>query len=118
MIEHPKCQYCQINLATKLYFYSKTYSDSGKDSIESPILTCDECSSKARKDLSIDRGGIQGIFCKTFKEISKMSMKQIGWFCSKKGKEANHLANKPWRQLMFRIHYLSLPSKKELNEST
>jgi len=115
-MKNPKCSYC-LNPAIKLFYYSKTYADTGKDSIESPILSCDECSSKARKDLSIDRGGIQGIFCKTFKEISKMTGKQIGWFCSKKGKEANHLANKPWRALIFRVHYLNLPPKNELKQN-
>ena len=110
-MEHPKCLYCDKD-GTRLYYYSKLYSN-GKDTLESPILCCDDCSHKARQDLSIDRGGIQGIYCKTFKEIAQMSEKQIGWFCSKKGKEANHLANKPWRQIMFRIHYLNLPPKKE-----
>ena len=113
----PKCQYCQVNLASKLYFYSKTYSDTGKDTLESPILSCDDCSPKARQDLSIYRGGIEGIHVLPFKEIAKMSEKTIGFFCSKKGKESNHLANKPWRQLMFRIHYLSLPPKKESSPS-
>lgn len=109
-MEYPKCFYCP-NLAIKLYFYSKTYIDTGKDTLESPILTCEECSFKARRDLSIHRGGIEGIFYKTFKGISRMSEKEIGFLCSKKGKEVNHLANKQMRQLIFRIHYLNLPPK-------
>ncbi len=107
----PKCQYCDKD-SSRLYYYSKTYADSGTDTIESPILCCDECSPKARKDLSIHRGGIEGIFCRTFKEIAGMNEKAIGFLCSRKGKETNHLANKPWRQLLFRIHYLNLPPKK------
>jgi hypothetical protein len=110
-MEKPKCLYCGRD-AEKLYYFSKLYQ-SGKNTLESPILSCEECSPKARQDLSVDRGGIQGIFCRTFKEISQMSEKQIGWFCSKKGKEANHLANKPWRSLIFRIHYLNQPPKKK-----
>ncbi len=108
----PKCQYCDKD-SSKLYYYSKTYADTGRDTLESPILCCEECSPKARMDLSINRGGIEGIFLLTFERMAKMNEKQIGWFCSKKGKEANHLANKPWRQLIFRIHYLSLPPKKQ-----
>ena len=109
-MEHPKCGYCDLP-ATKLYFYSKTYSDTGKDTIESPIICCDECSFKARQDLSVNRGGIEGIFYKTFKSISKMSHKEIVKFFGRKGKEFNHLANRQWRSLMFRIHYLNLPPK-------
>ncbi len=116
-MEYPKCAYCELP-AIKLYFYSKTYSDTGKDTIESPIICCDECSLKARQDLSINRGGIEGVFYRTFKMIAKMSEKEIGFFCAKKGKEMNHLANKQWRQLIFRIHYLNLPPKKELNGTT
>lgn len=115
IVEYPKCSYCESN-ATKLYFYSKTYSDTGKDTAESPILCCDECSYRARADLSINRGGIEGVFCKPFKEIARMSPKQIGWFCSKKCRERNDLANKPWRQLIFHIHYLNLPPKKKLEK--
>ena len=107
----PKCQYCADKDASRLYYYSKTYQ-SGKDTLESPILCCDDCSPKARQDLSICRGGIEGVHVLPFKELAKMSEKQIGFFCSKKGKESNHLANKPWRQLIFRIRYLSLPPKK------
>jgi len=112
-MDNPKCAYCE-SIATKLYFYSKTYSDTGKDTVESPILCCDECSSKARQDLTIHRGGIEGIFCTTFKEISRMSKRQLGWFCSKKGREKNDLANKSWRALLFRVHYLNLPPKRVL----
>ena len=114
-MEYPKCLYCDQN-ATKLYYYSKTYQ-SGRDTLESPILSCEECTLKARQDLSICRGGTEGICCRTFKQIAQMTEKQISCFCSKRWKEVNHLANKPMRQLIFRIHYLNLPSKKESNQN-
>lgn len=110
-MEHPKCAYCSSSNATHLLFYSKNYGI--RDTIESPILSCDECIPKAKQDLSVDRGGFQGVFYRTFRMIGEMSERQIGYFCSKKGKEVNHLANKQWKGLIFRIHYLNLPPKKQ-----
>ncbi len=43
-----------------------------------------------------------------------MKEKEIGWLTSKRGWEINHLATKVYRDLIFSIHYLSLPSKKEI----
>ncbi len=100
--------------AQYLYFYSKIY-DSGKDTIESPICVCEdpECQTRARKDLSISRGGVEGFSIKSFKQLGRMTSKAIGLFCSKKNYEINHLANPIWKKLIYSIHYVSQPSKKE-----
>ncbi len=100
--------------AEYLYFYSKIYQ-SGKDTIESPMCVCGDrgCQVQARFDLSLSRGGIEGFSIRSFKEIGRMTTKQIGVFCSKKGYEINHLANPLWKKLVYSIHYRSQSSKKE-----
>ena len=42
-----------------------------------------------------------------------MKEKEIGWLTSKRGWEINHLATKPFRDLLFSIHYKNIPSKNE-----
>ena len=111
MNEPVKCLYCG-KPSVKLHYYSKTYPN-GKDTIESPIFTCEDCALKAASELSISRGGIEGTYVITFKQIGKMKEKEIGWLCSKKGKEINHLSNKVYKDLIFSIHYQNLPSKRE-----
>jgi len=112
MADSPKCLYCGEQ-ASQLKYYTKLYP-SGKDTIENPILCCSECSEQARQDLSIHRGGIEGIKTITFRELARMKEKHIGRMCSKRGYELNHLANKIWRSLIFQIHYKNQPSKKEI----
>ncbi len=112
MPEPVKCLYCG-KPAIKLHYYSKTYPN-GKDTVESPIFTCEDCIQKAANDLSICRGGIEGTHVITFKQIGKMKEKELGWLCSKKNREINHLSNKVLKDLIFSIHYQNLPSKKEI----
>ncbi len=111
-MEKPICNYCP-GPASKLYYYRKLYPN-GRDTIESPLFSCEECSSKARKDLDITRGGIEEVRVITFKEIARMNEKQIGKLCMKKGKEINHFATRSWKALLFSIHYQNQPSKKEV----
>ncbi len=110
-MESFKCGYCSC-LSTKLLFYSKEYPN-GKTTIESPILSCDLCTEKALADLSIVRGGIEGVYIKTFKELGAMSEKKVGYLLSKKGKETNTLSNKAWKEVIWNIHFTHIPSKKE-----
>jgi len=112
MADNPKCLYCGEK-ATQLKFYTKDYP-SGKPTIESPIFCCNNCSEKAKQDLSICRGGIEGIQTITFSELGKMKERDIGKLCARRGYEINHLANKVWRSLLFRIHYQNQPSRKEI----
>ncbi len=112
MPEPVKCLYCG-KPASKLHYYSKTYPN-GKDTVESPIFTCEDCTLKAANDLSICRGGIEGTHIITFKQIGKMKEKELGWLCSKKNRAINHLSNKVLKDLIFSIHYQNLPSKKEI----
>lgn len=107
-----RCLYCQEK-ASKLLFYTKIYP-SGKDTIESPIFSCDACSPRAIQDLNICRGGIEGVRTYTFKQLGAMKEKEIGFLTSKKGKEINQLATKTFRQLLFSIHYRNRPSKKDV----
>ncbi len=108
----PGCLYCQQK-ASKLLFYSKEYP-SGKDTIESPIFSCESCTSQALRDLNICRGGIEGIKTYTFKQLGAMKEKEIGFLTAKRGKEINHLATKAYRNLLFSIHYQCRPSKKDI----
>jgi len=112
MPEPVKCLYC-TKTAVKLHYYSKTYPD-GKYTIETPIFTCEGCTIKCVGELSICRGGIEGVHVITFKQLGKMKEKELGWLCSNKGKKINHLSNKVYKELIFSIHYQNLPSKKEM----
>lgn len=111
-MEKPICNYC-VGPAQKLYYYCKLYP-SGRDTIESPILCCEECSTKAKKDLDIRRGGLEGVKIITFKELARMNERQLGKLCMKKGKEINHFATRSWKALLFSIHYQNQPSKREV----
>jgi hypothetical protein len=112
MADNPRCLYCG-EPANQFKFYTKSYP-SGKSTIENPILCCSDCSDRARQDLAIHRGGIEGVQTITFSELAKMKEKNIGRLCAKRGYEINHLANKIWRSLLFQIHYKNQPSKKEI----
>jgi len=112
MPQYPMCLYCQDRPAVKFFYYTKTYPNN-KSTLESPIFCCDECSQKAIESLSFCRGGIENTKYYTFKQLGKMKEKEIGWLTSKRGWEINHLAIKPYRDLLFSIHYRNIPSKNE-----
>lgn len=112
MPDLPRCLYCK-EPASKLLFYSKQYP-SGKSTIEAPIFTCEKCSQNALKDLSICRGGIEGVRAYTFKQLGAMKEKEIAHLTSKRGWEINHLGQKEYRQLLFSIHYRNRPSRKDI----
>lgn len=107
----PKCSYCPES-ASRLHYYTKQYP-SGKSTIESPIISCEACVPKALADLNIVRGGIESVQTITFLDLGKKREKEIGWLTSKRGYERNELATKAYRQLLYSIHYLSRPSKKQ-----
>ena len=112
MPEKPICNYCPFP-ASKIYYYRKLYPN-GMDTIESPIFSCEECFLKAKKDLDITRGGIEGVRVITFKELARMNERQLGKLCMKKGKEINAFATRSWKALLFSIHYTNQPSKREI----
>lgn len=113
MPKYPMCLYCQDRPAIKFLYYTKTYPNN-KSTLETPIFCCEECTTKAVKDLSFCRGGIEDTKCYTFKQLGKMKEKEIGWLTSKRGWEINHLAIKPFRDLLFSLHYKNIPSKNEV----
>lgn len=108
----PKCQYCD-STAGLLIYYSKLYP-SGKDTIESPLFICLNCIDKAKQDLNVCRGGIEGHKIITFKHLGGMQGKAVGKLCSRRGYEINHLATKTYRELIFSIHFQSKPSKMDI----
>ena len=108
----PGCSYCK-EISSRLHYYSKTYP-SGKSTIESPIFSCETHSKDALNDLSICRGGIETTQTITFKQLGAMKEKEIAWLTSKRGYERNELSTKSYRQLLFSIHYLNRPSKKQI----
>ena|SRR3990170_611611 len=107
----PRCTYCS-NQAQNLIFYSKSYP-SGKDTIEAPLFICEECRPKGYKDLSVCRGGIEGIVRYSLRDIALMSDKKVGVLCGKRNYERNELAVPHWRKIIFRVHKMFQPSKKE-----
>ena len=100
------CFFCK-EPASMIAYYSKLYQESGRSTIENPTLICDKCfeNKEVRGQLHAHRGGWEGVHSISFKKIAEMPENAIGIFLSKSGKEVNHLNNKPWRKLFFRIHF-------------
>jgi hypothetical protein len=107
-----------LNPATSLAYYSKDYILLGTRTIENPTLVCDECFNSPRimNQISPLRGGSEGIYRFKFETIGKWTAKTLAYHLSRKGWEINHLANKPMRKLLWRIHYLNTPQKGGLND--
>jgi len=116
MSEFP-CFFCK-EPAHRIAYYSKLYQESGRSTIENPTLICNKCFGDAliREQLNASRGGWDGVHSISFKKIAEMPEKAIGILLSKSGKEVNHLNNKAWRKLFFRIHF-RFSSLKEKNVS-
>lgn len=113
-----KCFFCS-NPATLVAYYSKAYSGKIGHTQENPELVCESCYRSPRiiNQLSPIRGGDEGMFCFKFESIAKWSKKELAWHLSKKFYEINHLSNKHWRKLIWRIHF-TCQAKKIKNEST
>ena len=108
------CFFCK-QPAEGIAYYSKIYQESGKDTIENPVLICEKCYADPQKkgELFASRGGWEAIHCLTFKRIVAMSEKMLGIFLSKAGKEKNDLANTTWRKKIWRIHYRMREGKND-----
>ena len=107
-----RCFFCN-EPAVLIGYYSKVYQ-SNKDTIENPTFFCQSCWETKRNEISAMRGGIEGVYCITFKRIGKTDPKTLAClYLSKKNKEINQMANKVWRKMVYRIHYLSLPKKNK-----
>ena len=103
------CFFCGEE-ADRIGYFTKDYPW-GASTIENPTLCCSSCYlSPEMKAKTIDRDG-GGISCLTFKGISGLSKKRIGFYLSRKFHEINHLSNPFWRKILFRIHYTHLPKR-------
>lgn len=107
-----KCFYCEAP-ADRIGFYQKTYPGK-KESIENPTLFCASCwDDKSKKDeLGMGRGGIEGVYCKLFLTLGKMTLKEIGFLTGRKNYHINQLSSRMWRKIVFNIHYLNIPPKE------
>ena len=112
-----KCFFCK-EPAHLIGYYQKTYSN-GKDTIENPTLFCEQCwnDRQIRNQIHCHRGGIDGVYCLNFKTISQFPKKKIGWMLSKRGFEINHISNKTWRKIFWRIFYSNQPPKRRLDDT-
>ena len=109
-----RCFFCN-EPAVLIGYYSKVYQ-SGKDTIENPTFFCQSCweNKNKRNEINAMRGGIEGVYCITFKRIGQTDPKTLAClYLSKKNKEINQMANKVWRKMVYRIHYLNLPKKNK-----
>ena len=84
---------------------------------ENPTFFCASCWNDPlkREQINCDRGGMDGVFCIIFKDLGKMSNKQIGYFLRENNYEINHFASPTWRKMIWQIHFLSIPPR-ESNE--
>lgn len=113
-----KCLFCS-NPGDRIAYYSKSYGSKMGHTIENPEITCESCYRSPRiiNQLSPMRGGDEGMFSFKFEAIAKWSKKELAWHLSKKFYEINHLSNKHWRKLIWRI-YFSYQPRKALSEPT
>jgi len=116
ILEGYKCFFCFDAPADRIGYYEKIYPDQ-KSTMENPTFFCKSCWNdfQKRNQIYSGRGGIDGVFCFTFSSIAKMTPKSLGFLTSKKMYQINHLAVPVWKKMVFNIHYLSLPPKKELS---
>lgn len=86
--------------------------------IENPTLCCEPCHSSPKiiNQINPMRGGDEGVFSFKFSTIGSWSNKQLAYHLSTKLWEINHLATKPMRKLLWRIHFLNSPIKEKLND--
>ncbi len=114
MIEPLKCFFC-LNPATSVAYYSKSYPDGS--TLENPTFVCESCFTSPRimNQINPVRGGDEGVYRFLFSTIGKWTPKQIGYYCSQKAYQINHLSSRYWRKLIFRIHYIFQP-KRGINE--
>ena len=105
-----RCFFC-LNPADRLAYYSKDYC--GTRTIENPTFSCELCFKSPRiiNQISPIRGGDEGVYCFLFSSIAKWTNKQIAYHLGKKGWEINHLSQRCWRKLFWRIHFLNQPPK-------
>jgi len=106
------CFFCH-EPAVLIGYYSKWYS-SGRDTIESPTFFCQACwdDKVKRNEIHAGRGGMDSVYCLTFTTIGKTSPKELSYkYLSMHGKELNGMANRTWRKMVYRIHYLNQPKK-------
>lgn len=107
-----KCFFC-LNDADRVSYFSKDYLDLGTRTIENPTLCCPNCfdSPRIMNQITPLRGGKEGVYCFLFSSIGKWTSKQLAYHLSRKGWEINHLATKPMRKLLWRIHFLNMLKK-------
>ena len=110
MVETFKCFFCS-NPATSVAYYSKSYPDGS--TLENPTFCCNICFDSPRiiNQINPVRGGDEGVYRFLFSTIGKWTPKQIGYYCSQKAYQINHLSSRYWRKLIFRIHYIFQPIK-------
>lgn len=110
-----KCFFCGEN-AILIGYYTKLYNLHTR---ENPTFFCNQCWNDPlkRDQINGNRGGMDGVFCITFKGLGKMSSKQMGMFLGEKNYEINHCANPTWRKMIWQIHFLSIPPRVS-NENT
>jgi hypothetical protein len=63
------------------------------------------------------REGWEGICCKSFEDIGRMTDKAVGYMLGKKNYEINHLSTPQWKKLIWQIHAIqkNYLKKAELN---
>jgi len=112
-----KCFFCD-GKADRIAFYSKSYPNKAGYTIENPTICCSLCykSPQIINQISPIKSGDMGIFSFKFDAIGKWTNKELGFYLSKKKWDVNHLAVKPMKKLIWRLHYLNL-SKEKLNDN-
>lgn len=99
-----QCTFC-LNPSDRIAYYSKDYM--GVRTIENPSICCKICydSPRIMTQISPLRGGNEGIYCFLFESIGKWDKKTVAYHVAKKGWQINHLNERPWKKLMWHIHY-------------
>lgn len=114
-----KCFFC-LNDADRVAYYSKTYGSQMGHTIENPTLCCELCYRSPRiiNQINPMRGGDEGIFSFKFSIIASWNNKQLAYHLSKRLWEINHLSQRHWRKLIWRIHFVNQPRKIKNNDDS
>lgn len=108
MVKNLLCMGCNDAEAVSLMYFERLHGESGNVSFVDPHIYCQDCLNALTKrtDLYENRPRIV-----TFEKLAdpEKGKRLVGWLTSKKakGREANYLANKFWRDKLWNAHYVT-----------
>jgi len=107
MIKDLTCGRCGEHEAGYLMYFRKIQPESGGLVFFDPSLICEDCKNRFGSGAVFDDRPV----IISFVDLAAWPDYKVGWLLSKKGKEANALNVKFWRDKVWRIRFVT---KKEI----